>query len=76
MAKQNASNTKTAEQKAQHLNAYVVDDSKPERSYWTKVGVAFQHDDGKGFNLVITPGISVSGRLVLREQKPADAAGE
>ena len=31
---------------------------------YTKVGVAFPHDKGEGFNLKITPGISVSGDLV------------
>ena len=31
---------------------------------YTKVGVAFPHDKGEGFNLKFTPGISVSGDLV------------
>lgn len=78
MAKQSSSNNQPAtESKGQPLNAYVVDDSNNKdqngRSYWTRVGVAFPHDDGKGFNIVITPNISVSGRLVIRERKPDDA---
>jgi hypothetical protein len=77
MAKNNTStDNNTASNKPQPLNVYVVDESRENRSYWTKVGAAFPHDDGKGFNLVITPGISVSGRLVIREKKPHDAAGE
>jgi hypothetical protein len=29
------------------------------------VGVAFPHDKGEGFNLKITPGLSISGELVV-----------
>lgn len=35
--------------------------------FWTKIGVAWPHKDGKGLNLQIKPNIAVSGRLVLRE---------
>ena len=35
------------------------------KSNYTKVGVAFPHDKGDGFNLKITDGISVSGDLVV-----------
>ena len=34
-------------------------------SNYTKVGVAFPLDKGDGFNLKITPGLSVSGDLVV-----------
>lgn len=36
---------------------------------WTRIGAAWAHDDGEGFNIVITPGIAVSGKLVLRPPK-------
>lgn len=36
---------------------------------WVKVGVAWMHGDGKGFNVDIAPGISVSGKLVVRANK-------
>lgn len=42
------------------------------KTSYTKVGVAFPHEKGEGFNLKITPGISVSGDLVVfppREQE-------
>lgn len=35
------------------------------KSNYTKVGVAFPHDKGDGFNLKITPGLAVSGDLVV-----------
>jgi hypothetical protein len=39
------------------------------KTYWTKVGVAFPHNEGKGFNVIIAPNISVSGKLVVMEDK-------
>ncbi|NJD85014.1 hypothetical protein EWM60_03740 [Candidatus Erwinia dacicola] len=42
-------------------------------TYWTKVGAAFAHNGKSGLNIMITPGISVSGKLVLLEPKD-DAA--
>jgi hypothetical protein len=38
-------------------------------TYWTKVGVAFAHNGKPGLNIVLTPGIAVSGRLVLLEPR-------
>ena len=38
-------------------------------TYWTKVGVAFAHNGKPGLNIVLIPGIAVSGRLVLLEPR-------
>ena len=46
------------------------------RTSWTKIGAAFPTADGKGFNLEITPNISVSGRVVLRQYEPKPAAAD
>ena len=49
---------------------YVTEDiteGKTVKTYWTKVGAAWPHKDGKGLTITISPGISVSGRVVLRE---------
>lgn len=47
------------------------------KAIWTRVGAAWSNEDGKGFNLVIAPGIAVSGKLVLREPRPpAEQEGE
>ncbi|BAR56156.1 hypothetical protein NK6_2976 [Bradyrhizobium diazoefficiens] len=39
-------------------------------STWTRIGAAWPNDDGKGFNIVIAPGLAVLGKIVLREPKP------
>ena len=42
----------------------VDEDNKP---FWTRVGAAWPHKDGKGLNIQLAHGLSVSGRVVLRE---------
>jgi hypothetical protein len=48
-------------------------------TYWTKVGAAWAHEDGKLF-IRIRPGLSVSGQIAVfpieAEKDEADAAGE
>jgi len=60
------------------FNVYVTQESPPDETgakntYWTKVGVAFGHNGKPGLNVMIAPGIAVSGKLVLLEPKE-DAA--
>lgn len=38
-------------------------------AFWSKVGVAWQHKDGKGFDVVLDA-LPVTGRIVLREVMP------
>jgi hypothetical protein len=60
---------------AKHLNVFVqetFDDNGTEKNSYTKVGVAFPHTKGEGFNLKIIPGIAVSGDLVLFPPKEND----
>lgn len=67
-----------ATEKKLAYNAYVVEDYKQngeEKQFWTRVGTAFQHKDGEGFDVVLRQNLSVSGRIVLRVQKP-DGADE
>jgi CHC2-type zinc finger protein len=65
-------------------NVFIVenreaDSDADQAGFWTKVGSAWPHKDGKGLNVLLKPNIAVSGRLVLREwddeqrsrQKPA-----
>ena len=52
---------------SKYLNLFVQEQFESggeTKSNYTKVGVAFPHDKGDGFNLKITPGLSVSGDLV------------
>ncbi|AZP51509.1 TPA: hypothetical protein PXR14_003335 [Yersinia enterocolitica] len=53
---------------------FVTQESQPDlqgekNTWWTKVGVAFAHHGKPGLNVVLTPGIAVSGKLVLLEPR-------
>ncbi|MFZ5734387.1 MAG: hypothetical protein ACOY4O_16745 [Pseudomonadota bacterium] len=52
-------------------NVFTVD-GEGDNAFWSKVGVAFEHEDRAGFNLVLTA-LPVDGRLVVREPKPQEA---
>lgn len=61
---ENQSTTSTSSKSPSHI-AYHVSDPNGGKSFWTKIGSAWIHKDGKGFNvqLEVTP---LSGRIVLR----------
>ncbi len=44
-------------------------------AFWTRVGSAWQHKDGKGYNVVLSA-LPVNGRLVLREFNDDDKGDE
>ncbi|MBS0533100.1 MAG: hypothetical protein JSR72_03495 [Proteobacteria bacterium] len=48
-------------------SVYVVE-GEGESAYWTKVGAAWRHEDGKGFNISLTC-LPLNGRIVIREPK-------
>jgi hypothetical protein len=53
-------------------NAYVVPNPKEgsdKKAVWHQVGAVWPHKNGKGFDVVITEGISVTGRIVCTERK-------
>ncbi|QPI41689.1 MULTISPECIES: hypothetical protein [Pectobacterium] len=55
-------------------HVFVTQESTPDmqgekNTYWTRVGVAFAHNGKPGLNIVLTPGIAVSGKLVLLEPR-------
>jgi hypothetical protein len=53
-------------------NAFVVSEytvGTEKHSAWRKIGVAFAHKDGQGFD-VILEAVPVSGKLTLRVPKP------
>jgi CHC2 zinc finger len=58
--------------------AFVVEDRQSDgdegNAFWTRVGSAWPHKDGKGLNVQLASGVAVSGRLVLREYSEEDAA--
>jgi hypothetical protein len=49
-------------------------EEESKKSYWTKIGVAFPHKSGKGFNVELEAA-PLSGRLVVREPKAKDDRG-
>jgi len=52
-------------------NAYIVTTPKEDngKASWHLVGAAWPHKNGNGFDVVITEGISVTGRIVCTERK-------
>lgn len=64
---------KTAKKKPDYI-AYQVDEGKQNEegkksdSYWTAIGVAFKHKDGKGFNIQIRS-VPLDGKISLRVPK-------
>ena len=58
------------------MKAFVVEDKEEgsdEKPFWTRVGSAWPHGDGKGLNIQLASGVAVSGRVVLREYTEQDA---
>ena len=52
--------------------AYIVVEPKEgsdRKAQWHKIGAIWPHKSGKGFDLVIPTGLSVSGRIVCTEPK-------
>lgn len=41
-------------------------------AFWTRVGSAWPHKDGKGFNITLSA-LPVNGRVVLREPNDTEA---
>ncbi len=58
--------------------AYVVEDrgeGEEGDAFWTRIGSAWPHKDGKGINIVLSA-LPANGRLVLREYTDEDAKEE
>lgn len=45
--------------------AYQVRDGKGDKGFWTRIGAAWQHADGKGFNIQLEC-VPLDGRITLR----------
>ena len=62
---------------AKMLAAYVVTRREGKDDWWTQIGTAFEHTDGKGWNLVLQA-LPITGadgecKIVLRTPKAAEA---
>ncbi|CVI17428.1 conserved hypothetical protein [Agrobacterium fabacearum CFBP 5771] len=51
-------------------HVFVVD-GEGANAFWTKIGAAWQHADGKGFNMILNA-IPLEGRVVVRSVKAAE----
>lgn len=56
--------TKTAPKAPSHV-AYQVRDREGRKSFWTRIGSAWAHADGQGFNVQLEV-VPLDGRIVLR----------
>lgn len=57
---------KTAPTSPSH-DVYVVD-GEGETAFWTRIGAAWPHVNGDGFNIQLTC-VPIDGRLVIRKRK-------
>jgi hypothetical protein len=58
---------KRTENKRPTLAVYVVE-GEGDNAFWTKIGAAWTHEDGEGFNITLTA-LPLNGRLVVRKPK-------
>jgi hypothetical protein len=57
--------TETKSSKSPAYIAYQVTDRDGKDSFWTRIGVAFAHKDGKGYNIQFSA-VPLDGRITLR----------
>jgi len=57
--------SKTNAAKAPTHTAYQVRDREGRKSFWTRIGSAWAHADGKGFNIQLDA-VPLDGRVTLR----------
>lgn len=66
---------KTTPSKNRPSHAVYLVEGEGESSYWTKIGSAWAHEDGDGFNITLAA-IPVTGRLVIRKRQPKEQGGQ
>ncbi|MEY9363867.1 hypothetical protein ABH994_006588 [Bradyrhizobium yuanmingense] len=59
-------------QKNQTPHAVYVVEGEGDSAFWTKIGAAWPHQDGKGFNIQLSC-MPLNGRLIVREPKAEEA---
>jgi hypothetical protein len=57
--------TTSASTKTPSYLAYQVRDREGKKAFWTRIGSAWPHADGKGFNIQIEA-VPLDGRITLR----------
>ncbi len=64
MSDTNTNTTKQTAKLPSHV-AYQVRDREGHKAFWTRIGTAWAHADGKGFNIQLEA-LPLDGRIVLR----------
>lgn len=64
MSKTNTPESTTATKAPSHT-AYQVRDREGRKAFWTRIGSAWAHQDGNGFNIQLEV-VPLDGRVVLR----------
>jgi hypothetical protein len=59
-----STNNQPASKSPSHI-AYHVRNGKAEESFWTRIGSAWAHKDGNGFNIQLET-LPIDGRITLR----------
>lgn len=60
-----STNTQTASKAPSHVAYHVRDNENGGKGFWTRIGAAWAHADGNGFNVQFDV-IPLNGRIVLR----------
>ncbi|MCY3810276.1 MAG: hypothetical protein OXH15_00575 [Gammaproteobacteria bacterium] len=78
MAARRTQKSEQAPAMPKYLGVFVTEDYQgndgEEKTSYTRVGAAFPHRKGCGFNIEITEGISVGGQLVALPPRPRQTA--
>jgi hypothetical protein len=62
---------------AKMYRVYSIIKREKQDDYWLNIGVAFPHEDGKGFNVMLQAlPIHGNGKIVLREHEAKDHEAE
>jgi hypothetical protein len=67
-----STNKRTSASKQPCLIAYAVTNKTDDQSFWTRIGAAWDHEDGKGLNLQLDLMPVNGAKIVLREPKKDD----
>ncbi|MET4802836.1 hypothetical protein [Bradyrhizobium sp. LB11.1] len=61
----------TRTQKSRPTHSVFVVEGEGDSAFWTKIGAAWAHEDGEGYNITLTA-MPLNGRLVVRTAKTND----
>lgn len=73
--RQTKKNQETREPTPPALIAFHVAERGKDKSFWTRIGAAWRHDDGEGLTVILDLMPASGGKIVLRTPKADQAAG-